>query len=68
MIPILGSGVDGFCEFLNRRVHASAQSLGGEFPEPAFHQVHPSAVGGREMEFEMRVFRLPLGHLLGLVR
>ena len=68
VIPILDPGVDGFGEFLNRGVYASAQPLGGEFPEPAFHQVHPSAVGGGEMKLETRVFQLPLDHILGLMR
>ena len=68
VIAILDPGVDGFREFLNRGVYAAAQPLGGEFPEPAFHQVHPSAVGGGEMKLETRVFQLPLDHLLGLVR
>ena len=46
---------------------AASQPLVGEFGEPAFHQVHPRAVGGCEVQAEPGVSKQPAVDLRGLV-
>jgi hypothetical protein len=67
-IPPTDPVFDGRLEFFRRAVGAPSESLIGEFSEPTFHQVHPRAVGGREVEVKPRVAHESSLDLWGLVR
>ena len=60
--------VDRVLEVVDAGIAAAANALCGDLGEEALHEVHPGRAGGREMQFEARVFLQPglhIGRLVG---
>src|SRR6266700_1548240 len=59
---------DGRLQFPGAAVNATPKLFLGEGGEPAFHEVHPGAAGGREVDLEPRMPHQPAMNRRGLMR
>ena len=65
LVPCGDPGEDVGGEFFDVAVGGALQFLGGQGGEPAFDEVHPRPVGGREVEVEPGVAQQPAMDLWG---
>ena len=67
-VPGCNPGADRDHELFHRAVGAAREPFGGELAEPALDQVHPGAVGGREVKDEAGMGKQPVLDSRGLMR